>query len=108
MRPLSPTKGYCVLYINTLADKSAYSDFKKILEFLPLEYFIHLNSIYVLQASFLAKASNWLSFNMLTSYVKDKTIHVSTFMEITNRVFLQPEYLFELMPKDIAADLCKN
>lgn len=31
MAPLSPAKGYSVLYINTLADKSAYSDFKKIL-----------------------------------------------------------------------------
>lgn len=62
----------------------------------------------MLQASFLAKASNWISFNMLASYVKDKTIHVATFMELSNRVFLQPDYLFQLMPKHIAAHLCNS
>lgn len=33
---LRPTQSYSVVYVNTLASSNAYSDFKKIMEFLPI------------------------------------------------------------------------
>jgi hypothetical protein len=65
-----PTKTYSIIYINTNAGKEAFNDFKKAKEFLPIEYFIHLNKIYVLHASFMNKALSWVTFNILTGFIK--------------------------------------
>lgn len=37
-----PKRPYSIVYINTLAAKESYDDFKKATEFLPIEYFLHL------------------------------------------------------------------
>lgn len=65
-----PKKPYSIVFINTLAAKESYDDFKKATEFLPIEYFLHLENIFVLHASFMSKATSWISFNILTTFVK--------------------------------------
>jgi len=74
-----PSQSYSVVYVNTLASSNAYSDFKKIMEFLPIEYFQHLSKIYVLHGNFKNKASFWMIFDYLGSYLKNKTYHADTF-----------------------------
>jgi hypothetical protein len=37
-----PKRSYSIVYINTMAAKESYDDFKKATEFLPIEYFLHL------------------------------------------------------------------
>ena len=65
-----PKKAYSIIYINTLAAKNSFDDFKKVTEFLPIQYFLNLGKIYVLNASFLSRATSWITFSIITNYVK--------------------------------------
>ncbi len=93
-----PKETYSIIYINTLAPKNAYNDFVKITELLPIQYFIHLDSIYVLHASFLSRALSWVSFNTITNYIKDKTVYCSEFMELAEKAELNKIELLNLLP----------
>ena len=102
-----PTKSYSILYVNTLADSSAYDDFKKILEILPIEYFAHLVNIVVLQGTFFHRASNWLSFGTITSFTKNKTKYCNTLAEVSEKVKISYDFLLKIMPKKIREELAK-
>ena len=103
-----PEEPYLLIYVNTLAHKDAYNDFMKVTEFLPIEYFKHLCNIVVLQASFLNKARGWISFDTVTSFVKNKTEYCSEFKELAESVMLNSEELLNLLPESIKKELGKE
>jgi hypothetical protein len=86
-----PKKPYTIIYINTLAAKENYDDFKKATEFLPIEYFLLLDNIFVLHASFMSKATSWISFNIITTFVKEKTVYVNDFRELVDKASLKAD-----------------
>lgn len=81
-----PHKTYSIIYINTLAQKNAFNDFMKVTDFLPSNYFLHLDQIYVLQASFMNKAVNWVSFNTITNFIKGKILHINDFEDLAKTI----------------------
>jgi hypothetical protein len=97
-----------MIYINTLADRDAYNDFKKVLELLPVEYLFNLTKIYVLNASFFDKAFSWLSFGVTTNYIKNKTVNVETLRELSHKSHVEPEVLKKMLPKNVVAALMKE
>jgi hypothetical protein len=83
-----PHQTYSIIYVNTLAGKNAFNDFMKVMELLPIEYSLHLDQIYVLQATFMNKAFNWVSFNIITNFIKGKTTHINDFEELARSTHL--------------------
>lgn len=85
-----------MVYINSTASKSAYSDFQKITDYLPIDYLKYLNRIYVLNGS--SKFKYQFTFDYLTGYIKKKTDHLSTMKEIVEKVGLRIENLLKILP----------
>lgn len=85
-----------MVYINSTASKSAYSDFQKITDYLPIDYLKYLNRIYVLNGS--SKFKYQFTFDYLTGYIKKKTVHLSTMKEIVEKVGLRIENLLKILP----------
>jgi hypothetical protein len=102
---LRPSQLYSIVYINTLADNSAYLDFKKILTYLPFEYLVNLDKIYVLQASFKGMAYDFVSFDYMTNFIKNKTICLSSFKELVERIRINREKIGKMLPPHIIAEL---
>jgi len=85
-----------LVYINSTASKSAYSDFQKITDYLPIDYLKYLNRIYVLNGS--SKFKYQFTFDYLIGYIKKKTVHLSTMKEIVEKVGLRIENLLKILP----------
>lgn len=102
---LSPKRPYLVIYVNSLAEGSAYNDFNKILEFMAIEYLTFLDDLFVLQASFFSRATNWLSFGTITNYINNKTQHFESLTDLCNSAHVSFEDLAKLLPQDILHEL---
>lgn len=87
------------------ADAGAYNDFKKVLELLPIEFFLNLTRIYVLQASFFGKASSWLSFGTISNYISNKTVHLETIEQLAKEIGIDVRDIAQMFPKEVLQEM---
>lgn len=46
----------------------------------------------------MSKATSWISFNILTTFVKEKTVYVNDFKELADKASLRAEEMVKLLP----------
>jgi len=46
----------------------------------------------------MSKATSWISFNILTSFVKEKTVYVNDFRELAEKASLKADEMVKILP----------
>jgi hypothetical protein len=72
---------------------------------LPIEFFLNLTKIYVLQASFFGKASSWLSFGTISNYISNKTVHLETIEELAREIGIDVRDIAQMVPKEVLQEM---
>jgi len=49
----------------------------------------------------MSKATSWISFNILTTFVKEKTVYVNDFKELADKASLRAEEMIKLLPSPV-------
>lgn len=66
---LRPKGKYIIVYINNEDESSSFSDFKTVLEIMPMEYYMNMVRIILFKPSFLQKAGRYFVFGTIPKFI---------------------------------------
>lgn len=74
---------------------------------MPFEYFEHLRTIYILDVTFYDRAASFFSFGTVTSFLKNKTIEVSSLEDLSSVLSICYEDFLTFIPEKLLEELHK-
>ena len=71
------------------------------LSIMPIEYFIHLENIYLVKPSLRMKASRYFTFGTIAKYINNKIVNVDSLEELSQTIHVKKHDILKFMPLDV-------